>query len=232
MRSAEEVRDGVPDAEVDQGGTGCPPERLQERRRRLCRWPRWPLLRSLLGPAYRHRRFYKAIKAQDFDAIKRVGDEHDDFRLAAYSLAGLSLSTDQSESRRLLEHAFATGEDPAEDKFVSTYLYSRIELPLWDEGDRHGSRPPPRWVCPCQRPERTPCWRRRSPSGSSSRARPITTRHRFGRRYGQRRARRPQRILRAPRSSRCAAGSRERAAWMPPSRLTPSHRRYGIATVL
>ena len=73
----------------------------------------------------------KAIKAQDFGAIKRVGDEHDDFRLAAYGLAGLSLlSTDQSESRRLLEDASATGEDPAEDEFVTTYLYSRVELPL------------------------------------------------------------------------------------------------------
>src|SRR5262245_36297038 len=66
---------------------------------------------------------YKAIKAQDVQAMKRVGEQHPDFRLASYSLAGLMmLSDDQAEAERLLDEAFATGKDPAQDKFVSTYL--------------------------------------------------------------------------------------------------------------
>jgi tetratricopeptide (TPR) repeat protein len=77
------------------------------------------------------KQLYKAIKSQDVDAIKRVGDEHEPFRLAAYSLAGLLLlSTDTTEARRLLEDAFATGQDPAADGFVAKYLYTRLELPL------------------------------------------------------------------------------------------------------
>ncbi|HZQ64549.1 MAG TPA: DUF4236 domain-containing protein [Gaiellaceae bacterium] len=74
---------------------------------------------------------YKAVKAQDAQAIKRVGEEHPDFRLASYSIAGLMLLTDDAETaKRLLEDAFATGKDPAADKFVSTYLFTRLELSI------------------------------------------------------------------------------------------------------
>jgi tetratricopeptide (TPR) repeat protein len=74
---------------------------------------------------------YEAVKAQDAQAIKRVGDEHPDFRLPSYSLAGLFLLTDEpAESERLLDEAFATGEDPAADKFISTYLFTRLELSI------------------------------------------------------------------------------------------------------
>src|SRR5436190_6256820 len=74
---------------------------------------------------------YKAVKAQDSDAIKRVGAEHPDFRLSSYSLAGLMILTDQpAEAARLLGEAFATGKDPAEDQFVSTYLFTRLELSI------------------------------------------------------------------------------------------------------
>lgn len=62
---------------------------------------------------------------QLYKAIKRVGDDHPDFRLASYSLAGLMLLTNGGEeATRLLSEAFATGRDPAEDKFVSKYLYT------------------------------------------------------------------------------------------------------------
>ena len=39
------------------------------------------------------RQLYKAVKAQDIQAIKRVGAEHPDFRLPSYSLAGLMMLT-------------------------------------------------------------------------------------------------------------------------------------------
>ncbi len=74
---------------------------------------------------------YKAIRAQDAQAVKRAGDAHADFRLAAYSIAGLlMLADDGTKAKRLLEDSFATGKDPAEDKFVSTYLYTRVELAI------------------------------------------------------------------------------------------------------
>jgi tetratricopeptide (TPR) repeat protein len=75
------------------------------------------------------KQLYKAIQDQDTAAIKAVGDEHPDFRLPSYSLAGLMIMNDEpGEAERLLADAFATGEDPAEDKFVSSYLYTRLEL--------------------------------------------------------------------------------------------------------
>src|SRR5919197_4248239 len=48
------------------------------------------------------KQLYKAIRAQDVSAIKRVGDEHPEFRLASYSLAGLMLLTsDPAEAEQL-----------------------------------------------------------------------------------------------------------------------------------
>jgi tetratricopeptide (TPR) repeat protein len=74
---------------------------------------------------------YKAVKAQDVQAIKRVGQEELGYRLPAYSVAGLLLLTDEPvESERLLSEAFATGRDPAEGKFISTYLFTRLELSI------------------------------------------------------------------------------------------------------
>jgi tetratricopeptide (TPR) repeat protein len=77
------------------------------------------------------KQLYKAVKAQDVEAMKRVGAEHPDFRLSSYSIAGLMiLESDPTEAERLLDEAFATGTDPAADKFVSTYLFTRVELPI------------------------------------------------------------------------------------------------------
>jgi len=74
---------------------------------------------------------YKAIKAQDVQAIKSVGEQHPDFRLASYSLAGvMMLSGDLTEAERLLDEVFATGKDPSQDKFISSYLSTRVELPI------------------------------------------------------------------------------------------------------
>jgi tetratricopeptide (TPR) repeat protein len=74
---------------------------------------------------------YKAVKAQDPQAMKLVGDQHPDFRLPSYSLAGLMmLTSDSNQSEQLLSDAFATGEDPAAHKFVATYLFTRLELSI------------------------------------------------------------------------------------------------------
>jgi tetratricopeptide (TPR) repeat protein len=74
---------------------------------------------------------YKAVKSQDAQAMKRVGEQHADFRLPSYSLAGLMLLTDEpTEAERLLGDAFATGQDPSTDKFISNYLFTRLELSI------------------------------------------------------------------------------------------------------
>jgi tetratricopeptide (TPR) repeat protein len=77
------------------------------------------------------KQLYKAIQAQDAQAIKQAGAEHPDFRLPSYSLAGLMLLTSEpKEAEQLLGEAFASGKDPAEDKFVSSYLSTRLELSI------------------------------------------------------------------------------------------------------
>jgi tetratricopeptide (TPR) repeat protein len=77
------------------------------------------------------KQLYKAIQAQNAQAIKQVGAEHPDFLLPSYSLAGLMMIADEpSEAGRLLGEAWATGKDPAEDKFVATYLFTRLELSI------------------------------------------------------------------------------------------------------
>ena len=74
---------------------------------------------------------YKAVKAQDVQAMMRVGEQHPDFRLPSYSIAGLMLLADEpTEAERLLADAFATGKDPGSDKFISTYLFTRLELSI------------------------------------------------------------------------------------------------------
>lgn len=40
------------------------------------------------------------------------------------------LDDDAETAKRLLEEAFATGEDPAGDKFVSTYLFTQLDLSI------------------------------------------------------------------------------------------------------
>jgi tetratricopeptide (TPR) repeat protein len=79
------------------------------------------------------KQLYKAIKAQDVTAIQRVGDEHAEFRLAAYSLAGLMLlDSDPATAQRLLDVTFATGGNPAADPFIRKYLVTRLELSIAD----------------------------------------------------------------------------------------------------
>jgi tetratricopeptide (TPR) repeat protein len=74
---------------------------------------------------------YKAIQAQDFAAGKRVGDDHPDYRVLAYSYAGLSMLNDNpEEARSLLSDAFALGEDPAAHPFASKYLYTELDLSI------------------------------------------------------------------------------------------------------
>ncbi len=74
---------------------------------------------------------YKAVKAQNVHAIRQAGDEHPEFRLPSYSLAGLlMLTSEPQEAERLLGDAFATGRDPAQEKFVTDYLFTNLQLSI------------------------------------------------------------------------------------------------------
>ena len=73
---------------------------------------------------------YKAVKAQDAQAIKRVGDEHPDFRLPSYSLAGLMMLGTNPPRPSATRRGVRDRKDPAADKFVSTYLFTRLELSI------------------------------------------------------------------------------------------------------
>jgi tetratricopeptide (TPR) repeat protein len=74
---------------------------------------------------------YKALQAQDFSAVKRVGDEYPDYPVLAYSYAGLSMLNDNAdEAKKLLSDAFSIGGDPAEHPFAKKYLYTELDLTI------------------------------------------------------------------------------------------------------
>jgi tetratricopeptide (TPR) repeat protein len=74
---------------------------------------------------------YKAIQAQDVAAIRLVGDQHPDFRIASYSLAGLVLlDDDPAQAKTLLDSVLSSGQDPAADRFIAKYLRTWITLPI------------------------------------------------------------------------------------------------------
>jgi tetratricopeptide (TPR) repeat protein len=74
---------------------------------------------------------YRAVGSQDVQAMKRVGEQHPDFRVPSYSLAGLMMmASEPTEAERLLDEVFATEKDPATDNFVTSYLYTRMELSI------------------------------------------------------------------------------------------------------
>jgi tetratricopeptide (TPR) repeat protein len=79
------------------------------------------------------KQLYKAIRSQDVEAIKKVGDEHSDFRVLSHGIAGLMMLGDdqtEPEAKRLLGEVFASGEDPAQDRFAAKYLFTKLELSI------------------------------------------------------------------------------------------------------
>jgi hypothetical protein len=69
------------------------------------------------------------VKSQDAQAMKRVGEQHPDFRVPSYSLAGLMmLTTEPAEAERLVDEVFSTGKEPAFDKFITGYLTTQVDL--------------------------------------------------------------------------------------------------------
>jgi len=74
---------------------------------------------------------YGAVRKQSMNEIAKVGADHADQRLVAYSLAGFMMSSAKpDEAQRLLGEAFAHGGEPADDPFTRKYLggASRMEV--------------------------------------------------------------------------------------------------------
>ena len=77
------------------------------------------------------KRLYKALKANDVDAIVRVGEDFPPWRVAAYSIAGYLLSEDQPErAATLLALVLDSGNDPASDPFIRKYLRTKATLDI------------------------------------------------------------------------------------------------------
>ncbi len=92
--------------------------------------PAKPLKPGLFAPKG-EKELYNAVKAQSIPAIRAVGDTHQDFRVASYSLSGLMLlDDDPAQAEELLASVFAGGSEPAQDRFVMRYLRTWIELPI------------------------------------------------------------------------------------------------------
>jgi tetratricopeptide (TPR) repeat protein len=67
------------------------------------------------------------------EVIARIGDEHPDYRVIAYSIAGVEIpegADAREEVVRLLGTAFASGEDPAASPFARKYLFTKLELDI------------------------------------------------------------------------------------------------------
>ena len=74
---------------------------------------------------------YEAVKAQDPHAIRKVGDEHADFRVPSYAIAGLMLlDKADPEAESLLTPVFASGAEPATNAFMQTYVHTQLDLPI------------------------------------------------------------------------------------------------------
>ena len=72
---------------------------------------------------------YKAIQQDDAQLMKRVGDEHEAFRVPAWSFAAVKLMNDEpAMAAQLLEAVFATGSDPSVHPFVVKYLEAHLKL--------------------------------------------------------------------------------------------------------
>lgn len=71
---------------------------------------------------------YEAVKSDDLAAIERVAQEHQQFAVAASSIAGLTYFAGSNEVRagQLLEWVFGTGAEPAHDPFIAKYVQLQV----------------------------------------------------------------------------------------------------------
>jgi tetratricopeptide (TPR) repeat protein len=78
------------------------------------------------------KQLYRAVQAKDVDAMRAIAREHPNYALAAQTIGGL-LEFERDDAKgavELLAPAFATGADPAQDRFISKYLRIALRLQL------------------------------------------------------------------------------------------------------
>ena len=76
---------------------------------------------------------YKAISSQDAEAIAKVGEDEQGYRLPAYSMAGLMMIGDEEtwpKAKLLLGAVFADGRDPGDAPFAQKYLATLIRVSI------------------------------------------------------------------------------------------------------
>lgn len=74
---------------------------------------------------------YDAVMKQDRALARAAGDEHDEARLAGYTLAGLwMMDDDPAQAMTLLRWVMDSGGEPANDPFVQRYLATNMALGL------------------------------------------------------------------------------------------------------
>jgi tetratricopeptide (TPR) repeat protein len=79
------------------------------------------------------KQLYKAVLSQDAEAIAKVGEDVQDYRLPAYTLAGLMMIGNEEtwpKAKHLLDAVFADGRDPGEDSFAQKYLAALIRVSI------------------------------------------------------------------------------------------------------
>lgn len=77
------------------------------------------------------KQLFKAIQAQDFQAVEQVGVNYEHFRIAAWSLAGLKmLKSNPQAAARLLKNVFSTGRNPEDDPFIKKYVAAELTLSI------------------------------------------------------------------------------------------------------
>jgi tetratricopeptide (TPR) repeat protein len=84
------------------------------------------------------KQLFKAINAEDAEEIKRAGDEHPDYVVPSYALAGLMLANDRpKEAKPVLENVFAIGSDPAQHTFMQKYFPAEVEIKITEGVTAH-----------------------------------------------------------------------------------------------
>lgn len=87
-----------------------------------------PIKPGLFAPSG-EKELYKALQAQDAQAMKAVGDRDAEYRVPAYTLAGLLFAGESPEmAKPMLESIFASKQEPTSTPFFQRYMQAHVEI--------------------------------------------------------------------------------------------------------
>jgi tetratricopeptide (TPR) repeat protein len=89
-----------------------------------------PARPGLFAPSA-EKELYRALQSQDAQAMKVVGDRDTEYRVPAYTLAGLFLAGDAADTAKpLLESIFASKQEPTSTPFFQRYMNAHVEISI------------------------------------------------------------------------------------------------------